>query len=161
MKKSRKYRATDVKNVLVDRVLAASPEGAATAGIDISKFEAWTVMRWRDGSFERPWKAKIPSQMDELVAALRRIGQQRPLIVAMESTGTYGDALRARLTAAGLEVHRVGGKAAHDYAEIFDGVPRWRGGGCTSRRCGPCRNHRRAAGTRARRKEIRTAAKAP
>jgi transposase len=123
MKKSRKYRATDVKNVLVDRVLAASPEGAATAGIDISKFEAWTVMRWRDGSFERPWKARIPSQMDELIAALRRIGQQRPLIVAMESTGTYGDALRVRLTAAGLEVHRVGGKAAHDYAEIFDGVP--------------------------------------
>ena len=28
MKKSRKYRATDVKNVLVDRVLAASSEGA-------------------------------------------------------------------------------------------------------------------------------------
>ena len=41
----------------------------------------------------------------------------------MESTGTYGDALRARLTAAGLNVQRVGGKAAHDYAEVFDGVP--------------------------------------
>jgi transposase len=61
--------------------------------------------------------------MDELVNLLRRIGQERPLIVAMESTGTYGDALRARLTAAGLNVHRVGSKAAHDYAEIFDGVP--------------------------------------
>src|SRR5687768_14079796 len=35
-------------------------------------------------------------------------------IVAMESTGTYGDALRTRLTAAGLEVHRVGSKAAHE-----------------------------------------------
>jgi transposase len=31
--------------------------------------------------------------------------------------------LRARLDQAGLEVHRVGGKAAHDYAEVFDGVP--------------------------------------
>ena len=44
-------------------------------------------------------------------------------MVSMESTGTYGDALRAALAAAGLEVHRVGGKAAHDYAEVFDGVP--------------------------------------
>jgi transposase len=45
------------------------------------------------------------------------------LIVAMEPTGTYGDSLRARLTAAGLEVRRVGSKASHDYAEVFDGVP--------------------------------------
>ena len=41
----------------------------------------------------------------------------------MESTGTYGDALRQALSDAGLSVHRVSGKAAHDYAEIFDGVP--------------------------------------
>jgi transposase len=41
----------------------------------------------------------------------------------MESTGTYGDALRQALTDAGLAVHRVSGKAASDYAEVFDGVP--------------------------------------
>ena len=29
----------------------------------------------------------------------------------------------AKLDHAGLEVRRVGGKAAHDYAEVFDGVP--------------------------------------
>jgi transposase len=43
--------------------------------------------------------------------------------VALESSGTYGDALRQALSDAGIEVHRVSGKAAHDYAEIFDGVP--------------------------------------
>ena len=41
----------------------------------------------------------------------------------MESTGTYGDALRQALTDARLNVHRVSGKATHDYAEIFDNVP--------------------------------------
>jgi transposase len=41
----------------------------------------------------------------------------------MESTGTYGDALRQALSDADIAVHRVGAKAAHDYAEIFDGVP--------------------------------------
>jgi transposase len=45
------------------------------------------------------------------------------LSVALESTGTYGDALRQALTDAGISVNRVSGKATHDYAEIFDGVP--------------------------------------
>ena len=41
----------------------------------------------------------------------------------MESSGTYGDALRRALGDNGIEVQRVSGKAAHDYAEVFDGVP--------------------------------------
>jgi transposase len=41
----------------------------------------------------------------------------------MESSGTYGDALRQALADAGIELRRVSGKAAHDYAEVFDGVP--------------------------------------
>jgi hypothetical protein len=41
----------------------------------------------------------------------------------MESTGTYGDAVRQAVTDAGLQMCRVGGKASSDYKEIFDGVP--------------------------------------
>lgn len=123
MKRRRAYRATDVKDVLWERVVQAAPEGAAVAGVDMGKYEMQAVMRWKDGSFERPWKAKNPSEIPAVVGLLRKIADHRPLIVAMESTGTYGDALRTALAAAGLEVHRVGGKAAHDYAEVFDGVP--------------------------------------
>jgi transposase len=123
MKRRRAYRATDVKDVLSERVVQAAPEGAAVAGVDMGKYEMQAVMRWKDGSFERPWKAKNPSEIPAVVGLLRKVADHRPLIVAMESTGTYGDALRAALAAAGLEVHRVGGKAAHDYAEVFDGVP--------------------------------------
>ena len=54
---------------------------------------------------------------------LQRLADGRPLTIAMESTGTFGDALRQALTDAKLTVHRVSGKAVHDYAEIFDGVP--------------------------------------
>ena len=52
-----------------------------------------------------------------------RVSRGRKLTVALEPTGTYGDALRYALTQAGLNVHRVEGKASHAYAEIFDGVP--------------------------------------
>ena len=119
----RAYRATDVKDVFLEEVIRNAPEGAATAGVDIGKYEVRTVVRWKDGSFERPWRAENPSQIESVVGLLQEVADHRPLIVAMESTGTYGDALRAKLDQAGLGVHRVGGKAAHDYAEVFDGVP--------------------------------------
>lgn len=110
--KRRAYRATDVKNVLVEEVLKTAPTGAATAGLDIGKYELRAVVRWKDGSFERPWKVENPAEIARMVELLRMVAEGRPLIVAMESTGTYGDAVRARLDQAGLEVHRVGGKAA-------------------------------------------------
>ena len=47
----------------------------------------------------------------------------RQLTVAMEPTGTYGDVLRQALADAGIRVERVSPKVAHDYAEVFDGVP--------------------------------------
>ena len=54
---------------------------------------------------------------------LAELSVSRELKIAMESTGTYGDALRQALGDAGLDVQCVSGKAASDYAEIFDGVP--------------------------------------
>jgi transposase len=44
-------------------------------------------------------------------------------VVAMESSGTYGDSLRQALADSEVEVQRVSNKASHDYAEVFDGVP--------------------------------------
>jgi transposase len=111
MKKRGLYRATDVKDVSLEAVLKAAPSGPATVGLDIGKYELSAVLRWHDGSFERPWKAKSPAQIDRLVELLRQVAEHRPLVVGMESTGTYGEAPRARLAAAGLTVHRVGGKA--------------------------------------------------
>jgi transposase len=121
--RKRAYRATDVKDVMLEEVTRGAPKGAATAGLDIGKHEVHAVVRWKDGSFERPWKAENPSEIEGLVGLLRKVATRRPLRTAMESTGTYGDVLRAKLDQAGLAVHRVGGKAAHDYAEVFDGVP--------------------------------------
>ena len=57
-----------------------------------------------------------------MIYRLQRLAEGRPLTIAMESTGTYGDASsgsdRCKVDGAS-----VSGKAVHDYAEIFDGVP--------------------------------------
>lgn len=123
MNKSKAYRATDVNNVRIEEVLRIASGRKATVGMDVGKHEIFGVVRWEDGDFERPWKAKNPSEVRLLVEQLWRLAQGCVVRVAMEPTGTYGDPLRAELQRRGLSLDRVGGKAAHDYAEIFDGVP--------------------------------------
>jgi transposase len=123
MQKSKAYRATKVKDVSVERVMENGPAGPVSVGLDVGKEEIYAVVRWSDGTFERPWKALNPAEVPVLVEMLRKVGASHSLTAAMESTGTYGDALRARLGQAGLVLHRVSGKAASDYAEVLDGVP--------------------------------------
>jgi transposase len=92
-------------------------------GVDVGKYRLSVVARWPDGAFERPWSVANPEQIPALVAVLGELGQRHPVTVALEPSGTYGDPLRQALGDAGIVVHRVSPKAAHDYAEVFDGVP--------------------------------------
>jgi transposase len=117
------YRAVDVKQVIVESLVADKAGVAAFVGLDVAKSDFLATVRWSDACFERPWRAKSPEEIPDMIHRLQRLAAGRSLTVAMESTGTYGDALRQALTDAKLTVHRVSGKAVHDYAEIFDGVP--------------------------------------
>jgi transposase len=117
------YRAVDVKQVFVESLVADKAGVGAVVGLDVAKNDFLATVRWSDDSFERPWRAKNPEEVPDVIHRLQRLAEGRPLVIAMESTGTYGDALRQALTDAKLTVHRVSGKAVHDYAEIFDGVP--------------------------------------
>src|SRR5262245_3461021 len=94
-----------------------------TVGIDVGKYELRAVLRWPDGQFERPWKVANPGAIGALVGLLRPLAQERPVCVALEPSGVYGDPLRQALADARVSVHRVSPKAAHDYAEVFDGGP--------------------------------------
>jgi len=117
------YRATDVNWVNVEELAGQDETEAVVVGLDVGKFEVLAMVRWADGRWQRPWRARNPEAVGLLAQRLSQLARGRSLRVAMESTGTYGDPLRQALTDAGLTVHRVSSKAAHDYAEIFDGVP--------------------------------------
>jgi transposase len=123
MTKSKAYRASAVNLVDAERLGAGHAGQALTVGLDIGKFRVLAVARWADGQFERPWLVNNPEQLPLLVALLRRLSHGRALTVALEPSGTYGDPVRQAVTDAGLSVQRVSPKAAHDYAEVFDGVP--------------------------------------
>ena len=79
----RAYRATEVKDVLWEEVLRSAPAGTATARLVIGKYEVRAVVRWKDGGFERPWKAENPSEIEAVVGLLRKVADHRPLVVAM------------------------------------------------------------------------------
>src|SRR5262249_24497994 len=120
---SRAYRATRVNDVNWEQIARGKEGLGVILGVDVGKFDVLVVCRWADGRFERPWRIKNPWEIATLVALVRQVKADRRLVVAMESSGTYGDALRQALGDNGIEVERVNGKAAHDYAEVFDGVP--------------------------------------
>jgi transposase len=121
--KSKAYRATPVKQLDVGPLSRAHAGQALTVGLDIGKYRLLAVARWPDGQFERPWLVQNPDQLPDLLTRLRQLAAAHRLTVALEPSGTYGDPVRQSLTDAALAVQRVSPKAAHDYAEVFDGVP--------------------------------------
>jgi transposase len=121
--KSKAYRAVAVNQIDADRLVQQRHEALVHAGLDVGKDYILCVLRWAGHDFERPWRCRNPADLACLAQALQHVGQGRRLVVALEPTGTYGDALRQALQRAGLSAHRVSPKAAADYAETFDGVP--------------------------------------
>lgn len=121
------YRRVSVKKIATESLRERSIEkgGAGTCvGLDIGKEEIVAVVRWPDAMFDSPWSVKNPSEISELIELLKLLALHcDSLTVGLESTGTYGEAVRYALTAAKLDVHRISGKASSDYKEIFDGVP--------------------------------------
>jgi len=124
MQKSRAYRAVRVKQVVLDRVLSGREASAAVSvGLDVGKEAMFVTLRWGPNDFERPWLVENPFEINELMSRLRPLNEGRKMTVALEPTGTYGDAFRQAMSDAKFPLQRVSPKASHDYAEVFDGVP--------------------------------------
>jgi transposase len=124
MVSKRAYSRVKVKSVDVNH-LTAKAKGVAkvSVGLDIGKLEIVACLRWPQGQFERPWSVNNPFEINALVELCVEMSKVVEVVVAMESTGTYGDAVRRALTVAKIPVMRVAGKHVSDYTEIFDGVP--------------------------------------
>jgi transposase len=123
MSKSKPYSAVPVNGVVLDSLTRGRAGQEVVVGFDIGKYEILAVPRWGVRDFNRPWRILNPQQIPQLTELLVQLGQGRSLRLALEPSGTYGDALRQACHDAGLALLRVSPKAAHDYAEIFDGTP--------------------------------------
>jgi transposase len=122
VKRKTPYSLVDVNSVRIDSIVQSRAGQKCIAGVDVAKHELVVCLYWPDRNFDRPWRVKCPSQVRELVGKLAELSAHCPLVVAMESSGTYGDVLRQAVADAGIEVHRVSSKAVKDHCETFDGV---------------------------------------
>src|ERR1700677_4520083 len=111
--KKKVYSSSSVRNIHLDKIVQGRTERALVVGMDIGKSQIYVVVRWGPDQFERPWVVRNPGEIGELVRLLMKLGEGRRMKVAMESTGTYGDALRQALADAQIQVHLVSGKRAH------------------------------------------------
>ena len=121
--RSRAYGSIAVNQVVWEQVVEGRDGLDVVVGLDVGKYQLRAVARWSDGSFDRPWRVGNPLEIPDFVELLGRLHPGRRLVVALEPSGTYGDAMRQALADAQIVVQRVSPKAAHDYAEVFDGVP--------------------------------------
>lgn len=122
MSSRKTYRGVEIK--LLDQAwLLAQINGPVVASIDVAKAafavaivvvtEVLRIVR-----FEHPTET---TAFLELLKAIRNKAGE--VIVLMEPTSTYGDALRYQLGLHGFEVRRVQPKHTHDAKELWDGTP--------------------------------------
>jgi transposase len=120
----RKYQAVHVKQVVVEQLIERMSGGKGVFAVDVAKAGMYGALIAADGTVVKTVRWTHPTETRECLALL---GQVRAagvsFAVAMEPSGTYGDALRWAFQRAGMEVHRVSPKRSHDAAEVYDGVP--------------------------------------
>ncbi|MDA8377522.1 MAG: transposase [Planctomycetia bacterium] len=123
MVNSKTYRGQNVQKVDVAQMVAGREGQAAVVGVDTGKKNLYLAVRWGDGQTDRPVVVSQPEELGLAVDFLQRLSAGRNLRVAIEPSGTYGDAFRYDCHRVGLSVERVSPVASNRHAEVYDGAP--------------------------------------
>ncbi len=116
------YRARELKEAPMS-VLGDQYSGKRLVfAIDIAKGRPFGAVSSGSGELAGIWKWDQPGDTRLLVESLMSLGASSVEVV-MESTGTYGDALREALRSRGASIYQVGAKRVKDSQEVYDGVP--------------------------------------
>ncbi len=125
MAKKRMYRTTPVKRVHV-QLLCEDVEGQhVVLGVDVAK--KGMVAAVVDGSraVRRTISWSHPEETDRVLDVLACVREHAASVsVAMEPSGTYGDALRWQCLERGFAVYRVNAKHTHDSRRCTTGCRR-------------------------------------
>jgi transposase len=127
--KKRTYRKVLIKSITSEQVLRSlGQDRRLVLAVDVAKVDMVAALVNPQAQLGAQvlltlsWKQ--PSEQPLLTRLLRELQQQSVVVEAvMESSGSYGDALRAQLRDLGIEVYRVSTHRSHDAAEVYDGVP--------------------------------------
>lgn len=114
------YRAVEFQRLDWARLKQQIGGGRVLLAVDVAKekFVATMMLASREPLATLKWSH--PRDTRALVARIESL--VAPVEVVMEPTGTYGDAVRHCLRAAGFAIYRIAGKRVSDAKEIYDGV---------------------------------------
>lgn len=121
--KKRIYRAVDVKALNLDELREVVKNQKIVLGVDVAKEDFFAALMNEKREVLSTIKWKHPMETGMLLDVMLHKLPWSSLDVAMEPSGTYGDALRALFLGNGIKVYRVSPKRCHDAAEVYDGVP--------------------------------------
>lgn len=119
--KKRTYRARNVNKINWDKVTELLSGEAVVFSIDVAKEKQYALLTNMDNSVSELMWWNHPEQTHEVRTVLE--GLSCPLDVVMESTGTYGDALRYQFRRSGFGIYQMNAKRVSDAQEVYDGVP--------------------------------------
>lgn len=125
MKRKRTYQSEHVESVRLEEVLPMLMTGCIVA-LDVAKTKFMVALATLAGEVVKLLRFEHPTDTRrflELAEELRSRLGNREVRVAMEPTGTYGDAVRHQLANAGFAVCMVSPKRTYDCREVFDAVP--------------------------------------
>ena len=124
MKKKRTYQMVKVQTVRVAELLPLLATGCIVA-LDIAKMKMVVALATIAGEVVKLFQFEHPTETEAfltIVKELREALGADNVKVAMEPTGTYGDAMRHQLLGTGVSVWMVSPKRTHDSQELFDNV---------------------------------------
>jgi transposase len=119
--KKHHYRAKKVSDINWNQIKEKLAGNAAVLAVDVAKEKQYALLSTPDNSVSELWYWQHPEQTREVLMGLESL--RCPLTVVMESTSTYGDALRYQFRSSGFEVNQISAKRVFDAREIYDGVP--------------------------------------
>ena len=119
--KKRIYRTKNVNKINWPQMKKQLTGEAVVFALDVAKTKQYALLTNADSSVSEGLCWNHPEQTQELLNALEEL--ECPVDVIMESTSTYGDALRYQFRCSGFGVYQINAKGVYDAQEIYDGVP--------------------------------------
>lgn len=122
-KKRKPYRTVVVKPEMSRSILTLTKSEQLVVAIDVAKEKMVAAVLDSEQSVLTTIRWSHPRESEAFYGFVEGLASERQLDVAMEPTGTYGDALRFHLSERGIAVYQVSPKLVHDARELYDGVP--------------------------------------
>jgi len=117
----RTYRSKKVKQINWNQLKESLSGEKISLAIDIAKQKQFAMLSNEDGSVSALFSWLHPEETPDVLGAMANLCC--PVTVIVESTSTYGDALRYQFRQLGFEIHQASAKRVHDAKEVYDGVP--------------------------------------